>query len=166
MRRFLGCDCRGFPYQSLLVVSQLTSPARAAVSFTRFAGQMTSKVRVVPPNFGQAISLPRSSCRVRLRRRGWLLGQWGAKCKESRLNLVRIEVNLHLKECGREFVHVVRTGPFREPVGKELGLIGRQTHLARRILRASILEHCCRQGAFILQPLDAHKPYLTLNMLR
>jgi hypothetical protein len=41
---------------------------------------------------------------------------------------MRIEVNLSVGERGREFVYIVRAGPLRQLMGKELGVIGRQTH--------------------------------------
>jgi hypothetical protein len=56
------------------------------------------------------------------------LGQRRTEGKEGGFNLMRIQVNLRVRECGREFVHIVRARPFRQLMGKELGVIGRQTH--------------------------------------
>jgi hypothetical protein len=63
----------------------------------------------------------------------------------SRLNLVRIEVDLRVGKRRRKLVHVVRTGPFRQLMGKELGVIGRQGHW-RSTLRAPSLEHSLNLG--------------------
>ena len=96
--------------------------------FLRLAGQMTISFVVAPPIVGPA------RCPLRWSSEPDFVGEDRAFRKrrsereERRLNLMGIQVDLRVRERRREFVHVVRTGPFRQLMGKELGVIGRQTH--------------------------------------
>ena len=114
--------------------------------FRRLAGTMTSSRRFRSAHFW-AISSPASIVFPSpLRRPGSPARKWVAEGEQRRLDLVRVQVDLGIRQHGRQLLDAVGGTPLRQFVGKILGVVG-GNHLERQNNRFPVRNHLACQRA-------------------